>query len=66
MVCLGSKHGGSVYTYCVQILDQHIILISQVPVVFMLQSLVPVVFQHYNLVKHPLPTVDCRAATSHF
>ena len=64
MVCVGSQDGGSVYTYCLHILDQHIRLISQLPTVFMLQSLVldkfPVVLQLHNLVKQPLPYVVCQ------
>ena len=64
MFCLGGKDGCLFYTYSVHILDKHIRLLSQLPAVFMLQSLVlekfPVVLQHYNLLKHPFPTVNCQ------
>ena len=64
MLCLGSKEGCSFYTYSLHILDQHIRLKYQLPVVFMLQSLVlvkfPVVLQLFNMLKHSLPTVDCQ------
>ena len=56
MFCLGSKDGGYVYIYSLYILDQHVRLISQLPAVFMFQSLVldkfPVVLQLHNLVQH--------------
>ena len=62
MFCLGSKDGCSFYNYSVHILDRHIRLLSQLPAVFMLQSLVldkfPVVLQLYNLLRHPLLTVS--------
>ena len=64
MFCLGSKEGGSFYTYSLHILDQHIRWKYQLPVVFMRQSLVlfefPVVLQLFNLFKQLLPTVDCQ------
>ena len=64
MFCLGSKDGCSFYNYSLHILDQHIRLISQLPDDLMLQSLVqdkfPVVLHTHNLVKHGLPTNDCR------
>ena len=64
MFCLGSKDGCSFYNYSVHILDRHIRLLSQLPAVFMLQSLVldkfPVVLQLYNLLRHPLLTVNCQ------
>ena len=64
MLRLGSKEGGSFHIYGLHILDQHIRLKYQLPVVFMLQSLVlvkfPVVLQLFNLFKQPLPTVDCQ------
>ena len=64
MLCLGSKEGCSIYTYSLHILDQHIRLKYQLPVFFMLLSLVlvefPIVLQLFNLFKQPLPTVDCQ------
>ena len=64
MCCLGSKEGGSFYTYGLHILDQHIRLKYQLPVIFMLQNLdlamFPVVLQLFNLFKQPLPPVDCQ------
>ena len=63
MFFLDSKDGWSFYTYSLHILDQHIRLISQLPAEFMLQSLqdkFPVVLHTHNLVKHGLPTDDCR------
>ena len=62
MFCLGSKEGCSFYTYSLHILDQHIRLKYQLPVVLMFLSLVlvkfPIVLQLLNLFKQPIPTVD--------
>ena len=64
MLCLGSKEGCSFYTYSLHILDKHIRMKYQLPVFFMLLSLVlvefPIVLQLFNLFKQPLPTVDCQ------
>ena len=64
MFCLGSKEGCSFYTYSLHILDQHIRLNYQLPVVLMFLSLVlvkfPFVIQLLNLFKQQLPTVDCQ------
>ena len=58
MLRLGSKEGGSFHIYGLHILDQHIRLKYQLPVVFVLRSLVldklSVVLQLYNLFKHSL------------
>ena len=57
------KDGCSFYTYSLQILDQVIRLISQLPAVLVLQSLVlvkfPVVLQ-LSTWSSTLPTLDCQ------